>query len=93
MGILISSSARSYQSALTLDIAFTLSLYVSTSNKPVSSKHRLNEFVISVSSSTISILAFFASIFDDGNDDEDEDDGDREYCINYLFTKRQACLK
>lgn len=50
--------------------------------------------MISVSSSTISILAFFASSFDDGNgDDEDEDDGDGEYCINYLFTKRQAYLK
>jgi hypothetical protein len=52
----------------------------------VSSKQRLKEFVISESSSTINILLFFTSIFDEDNgDDEDEDDGiggDGEYCLS-----------
>jgi hypothetical protein len=63
----------------------------------VSSKQRLKEFVISESSSTINILLFFTSIFDEDNgDDEDEDDvigGNCEYGIIYPFTKRQAYLK
>jgi hypothetical protein len=48
---------------------------VSTSNKPESSKQRLKELVISGSSSTINIFAFFTS-FDGDDVDGDDVDGD-----------------
>ena len=59
MGILIFKSAKSYELDLKLDNANSGSLKVSTLNKPVSSRQRLKELVISGSSSTINILPFF----------------------------------
>ena len=77
----MSKSTRLYESDLKLDNASTLSLYVSTSNKPMSSKQRPKDLVISGSSSTINILPLFISVVSC----EDEDIGCSEEILYDLY--------